>query len=252
MNRNLLYLTIGLGIVIAGLLGVWLDRFVPDDYQSTFSESIGVGLNDSDSATEEGLHSKVQTSVLDVSSVDFDSNKSPGDGSEYSDDAVTAENSDSVISEASSINRDSLNSESEYTQPILSERARRVIEEVQTRQLAGQWEEALNEMNALYTEFQDLNSFEQSTLLNFYTNTLIRMQMWEEAVSAFTLMLTIEDLRPTHHARALLAIGQLHSRLGAVDEATSHYNAWLDFTEGLDEFAEQRERVLEQLSQIGN
>ena len=121
----------------------------------------------------------------------------------------------------------------------LSERTVRILEEVQSRQLAGQWEEALNELNALYAEYDQLNSFEQATMLNFYTNTLIRFQMWEEAITAFALMTTIPNIRSDINARALLSLGQLNERVGDIRNSAAYYERWLDSIDGL-EISEER------------
>lgn len=133
--------------------------------------------------------------------------------------------------------------------PRLSQRIVDVISEVQTRQLDGQWEEALNEMNALYIAFDELNPFEQSTLLNFYTNTLFQLEMWQESISAFSLMLTIPDLRPDVNARALMTLGQLHNRVGEPEAAITYYEYWLAFTDEMANMEDQTQRVKQLLTQ---
>lgn len=139
----------------------------------------------------------------------------------------------------------------EFSHPNeLSSKVMRVIAEVQSRQLDGQWEEALNEMNALYADFDSLRPFEQVTLLNFYTNTLIRLEMWNESISAFSRILTIPELRPDLNARALLALGQLHSRTGDKQQAQGFYHEWLAFTEGKPGFEQQTPRVQLQLAAL--
>ena len=112
--------------------------------------------------------------------------------------------------------------------PRLSPHVFRVIDEVQQRQLDGQWEEALNEMNALYAEFDDLTPYEQMFLLNFYTNTLLQLEMWQEAISAFSMLLEVPELGPDTSARALLSLGQLHSRFGEPELAVLYLESWLD------------------------
>lgn len=127
--------------------------------------------------------------------------------------------------------------------PRLSPRVFDVISEVQERQLAGQWEEALNEMNALYHELDTLNPFEQATLLNFYTNTLLRMEMWQESITAFNMILQVPDLRPDVNARALLALGQLHARVGEGPEGAAYLQEWLNYTNGMENMGEMTPRV---------
>lgn len=134
----------------------------------------------------------------------------------------------------------------------MSDRVRNIIEEVQTRQLENQWEEALNEMNALYTEYESLNSFEQAVLLNFYTNTLLRLEMWQESVTAFSQMLLIDDLRPEINARALLALGQLHSRLGEDQAAVEYFENWLIFTTNMEGLEQQSQQVRQYLDSIAS
>lgn len=128
-------------------------------------------------------------------------------------------------------------------EPKLSPYVVSVLTEVQRRQLAEQWEEALNELNALYQDYDTLSSFEQSTLLNFYSNTLLSLQMWEEAISAFTMMLTIPNLEMETNARATLALGQLHTQAGDLQTAAAYYRAWLDESNITGQTPEQIERV---------
>ena len=139
------------------------------------------------------------------------------------------------------------NPESEARQ--LSQHVFEVITEVQTRQLDGQWEEALNEMNALYKNFDNLNSFEQATLLNFYTNTLLQLEMLQESITAFSQMLTIQDLSPDVNARALVALGQLHNQQGEYAQSISYLEYWLEFTSDMDSMQAQRPRVIQLLEE---
>ncbi|PCH60511.1 MAG: hypothetical protein COC19_05900 [SAR86 cluster bacterium] len=131
----------------------------------------------------------------------------------------------------------------EVQAPRLSERVVRVMQEVQARQQDSQWEEALNEMNALYTEFDTLNPLEQSTLLNFYTNTLINLNMLQESISAFSLLLTVQDLQANNYARALRSLGQLHGAVGENQAAIAYLNEWLDYTAGMDNMEQEIQRV---------
>lgn len=145
-------------------------------------------------------------------------------------------------------NSNPTDAQADVAQPVLSDRVFFVIEEAQKRQQAGQFQEALIELNALYTDFDSMNPFEQATLLNFYTNILLRLEMWQESIAAFSLMLTLDDLRPDINARALLALGQLHTQANDIDAATAYYNEWLDFTRDMDGLEAQTERVKQQLN----
>jgi|GEM_PF-1287451 len=129
------------------------------------------------------------------------------------------------------------------SEPRLSPHVVSVLTEVQRRQVAEQWEEALNELNALYQNYNTLSSFEQSTLLNFYTNTLLSLQMWEEAISAFTLMQLIPNLGMEENARSKLALGQLHTQTGDLETAAAYYRAWLEESNITGRTPEQIERV---------
>lgn len=107
-----------------------------------------------------------------------------------------------------------------------------IIEEVQERQLQDQMEEALNELNALYQRFDELNPFEQQTVLNFYTNTLIALEMYQETITAFSLMLTIPELDATTETRAIRSLGQLHGAVGEPEAAVYYLTQWLERVEG--------------------
>jgi tetratricopeptide (TPR) repeat protein len=128
----------------------------------------------------------------------------------------------------------------------LSQRVRNILEEVQFRQLDNQWDAALNEMNALYLEFERLNTFEQASLLNFYTNTLLKLEMWDEAITAFSLLTTIPDLRPDANARATLALGQLHQRVGDIESSIYYFETWLESIDGL-QISEERIQGVKEL-----
>src|SRR5690606_7041453 len=116
-------------------------------------------------------------------------------------------------------------------------------------QQQGEWEAALDAMNALYRDFDSLNDFEKVTLLNFYTNTLLRLEMWQESITAFSQMLEVPDLRPDLGARALMALGQLHARIGEHDRAVVYYQSFLDATAGMNNMDEQRATVTRLLAE---
>lgn len=140
-------------------------------------------------------------------------------------------------------------SQDEAATPVLSEQVFAVIEDVQQKQMDGKWEESLVELNALYEDFDNLNSFEQTTLLNFYTNTLIRFEMWPEAIGAFSRMLTVPDLRPDLGARALMALGQLHAQVGEYAASITYLTTWQDLTAGMENMERSNERVTQLLAQ---
>jgi len=159
----------------------------------------------------------------------------------------SAENSSRPVERSGQSTRNSTQPEENPTS-VLSERVFNVIDEAQWLQQSGQWEESLVGLNALYSDFESMNAFEQSTLLNFYTNTLIRLEMWQESISAFTLMLTIPDLRPDINARALMALAQLHERVDESDLAMDYYEEWLEYTRDMPGMEQQTARVEQQLN----
>lgn len=138
------------------------------------------------------------------------------------------------------------------TRPILSPRVYNIINEVQERQLAGQWKEAPIEMNALYAELDQLTPFEQATLLNFYTKTLTRLEMWQESITAYNLILQMPDLRPDLGARALLALGQLHVREGERVEGIAYLREWLNYTSGMENMDALTPRVNDLIACLSN
>ncbi|OGT72692.1 MAG: hypothetical protein A3H44_06435 [Gammaproteobacteria bacterium RIFCSPLOWO2_02_FULL_57_10] len=167
---------------------------------------------------------------------------------------VTQNAPQSAVPASVAINRNtSTPTESPEPQPAtLSPRVYNIINEVQLRQQAGQWEEALNEMNALYAELDQLTPFEQATLLNFYTNTLTRLEMWQEAITAFNLILQVPELRPDLSARALLALGQLHAREGERVEGIAYLKEWLNYTNSMENMSALTPRVNDMITCLSN
>tara|TARA_R110001592_G_scaffold191253_1_gene437394 strand:- start:381 stop:1121 length:741 start_codon:yes stop_codon:yes gene_type:complete len=139
--------------------------------------------------------------------------------------------------------------EEEPVAPMLSAEVFAVIEDVQQKQLDGQWDESLQVLNALYENFDELNNFEKITLLNFYTNTLLKFEMWPEAIGAFSRMLTVPDLRPDWGARALVALGQLHAEVGEYAASISYLTSWQELTADMENMQGSNERVAQLLAQ---
>lgn len=134
--------------------------------------------------------------------------------------------------------------------PRMSQATFSVIQQVQDQQLNGEWLASLEAMNGLYNNFEQLNSLEQVTLLNFYNNALIQLEMWQEAISAFTLMLTVPDLRSDLYARTLIALGQLHSRENEPEAARAYLEEWQIMHGNQPGYADQQARVEELLSEL--
>lgn len=161
--------------------------------------------------------------------------------------ATTAALSSSTSGSAGHV--DPERAQGESVTEVLGEYVFAVIEDVQQKQLDGRWEESLVDLNALYEDFDQLNSFEQTTLLNFYTNTLLRFEMWPEAIGAFSRMLTIPYLRPDLGARALMALGQLHARVGEHAASISYLTSWQDMTSGMENMERSNNTVAQLLAQ---
>ena len=177
-------------------------------------------------------------------------------GTEFNDTDTDGSRGDQLVSPAANNSKSvegvtSANSRSQNDAValVLSEQVFAVIEDVQQKQMDGKWEESLVELNTLYEEFDELNSFEQTTLLNFYTNTLVRFEMWPEAIGAFSRMLTIPDLRPDIGARALLALGQLHAQEGEYAASITYLTSWQELTAGMENMERNNERVAQLLAQ---
>lgn len=234
-------------LIIAALLIV-SDLFFPVAHEpASDSAVVGAGDHVSDVSDDESasvdLEPPTEASERDGAALAAD----------LSNDNMAARVSDSTSSGMKTQPPKSKNppQQSESRAQVLSPRVLEIIEEVQKRQLDGQWEEALNEMNALYTEMYTLNSFEQMTLLNFYTNVLLRLEMWQEAISAFSLLRTIEDVRPDVEVRSLMALGQLSQRVDDKEAAVGYYELWLAATQGqagLEQQTATVKRFIDELS----
>ena len=185
-----------------------------------------------------------------------DSLVSAGDDEAEDETLATSSSSAQTAQGPNSLNRSSAegraqnaDSSEEEGPLVLSDSVFASIENVQQLQLDGQWEGSLDILNALYEDFDELNSFEQVTLLNYYTNTLLRFEMWPESIGAFSRMLTIPDLRPDIGARALMALGQLHAEVGQYAASISYLRSWQDVTVGMENMERSNARVNELLEQ---
>lgn len=247
MNRRLLViLCAGLALVLG--IVFWTTTSTPNPTQGPVRQG---------SASEQQvLPNQAQSPALadgaDRADRQFDSANSPAtvQCDEDSANPITAaaeqpSTSDNASSEHSTIAR----TQDQAAVPVLSEHVIAVIEAVQKKQLDGQWEESLTDLNALYADYEKLNSFEQTTLLNFYTNTLLRFEMWQEAIGAFSRMLTIPDLRSDLGVRALMALGQLHARVGEYAASITYLTSWQIMTTGMENMEHSNARVEQLLAQ---
>jgi len=88
-------------------------------------------------------------------------------------------------------------------------------------------EAAKERLDALYeSEFADANSFEQSTILNFYTNYYLMQQDYPEALQTFEQLLEIEGLRADTRLRTLRSLGQLYAHQERWQESLDAYSEW--------------------------
>ena len=245
MTRKSLLAAIGVFVGSALLFSLYM-FFRNEQGPASVTDAVGDSLNDAGqpaSRDSRVLDNDGAPGNPDSQSVSANSQIASQPGDNEVDSTSRGSYQGNSVDAASGGSGQSNNEDTESDTPQLSQQVFDVITEVQKRQVDRQWEEALNEMNALYANFDELNSFEQATLLNFYTNALLALEMWNESISAFTLMLTVTDLRPDVHARALMALGQLHAQVGESESAILYYESFLDFAEGMEDMEDRIQRV---------
>jgi len=89
-------------------------------------------------------------------------------------------------------------------------------------------------LDELYENRYDrMNSFEQQTILNFYTNYYLTLENYPEAIRIFRQLLTIEDLREDVRLRTLRSLGQLEAAEENWQASIDFYQQWRDLS--LDE-----------------
>lgn len=143
------------------------------------------------------------------------------------DDAVTRDNR--VASDIRRRITDSLQPSPDRSSELLSAEVYRVISEVQKLFTDDRIPEGLAKLNALYYEkFDGLSSFEQATVLNFYTNALLAYRMLPEATAAFEKILTVDNVREDIRLRALKSLGQLSAAQDEFADAVAYLNQFLE------------------------
>lgn len=120
------------------------------------------------------------------------------------------------------------------TSEVLSEPFFRDIAETQKYMVNEQWAEAIEKLNTLYQGWDEMNDFEKSTLLNFYTNLFISKNMYPETILTFETMLGLPTLRPDIELRALKALGQLNMAEENYTSSIEYFNRHLESSEGRD------------------
>lgn len=250
-NRRLLLLCVSLAFVVA--ISSWLYVKAPPARSMQLGEARSTELTDEDTqaqalANEQG-GSSTELQVADSLAPVGEGESEDEALATSSNNAQTTQNSNNLNAPSAGAGAQNADSSEEGGPLVLSDSVFTAIENTQQLQLDGQWEASLDVLNALYEDFDQLNSFEQVTLLNFYTNTLLRFEMWPESIGAFSRMLTIPDLRPDIGARALMALGQLHAEVGQYAASISYLRSWQDVTVGMENMERSNERVNELLEQ---
>lgn len=86
------------------------------------------------------------------------------------------------------------------------------INNIQQLMMDEQWDVALEQLNTMYEQRDQLNGFERSTMLMFYTNVLVHHQMYDEATIVYQEVVTIPETHASVRDRALRALEQLNAR----------------------------------------
>ena len=245
------FLTLCAGLAVALGAALWLPPATPPQHEQVLRETADEHLVESTQAPTPTLLSESNNSNTPAQVANT---RSPAtvlaEEVEANPNATSsAQPAVNNSSPSASARNATTSSQEEPAGPVLSKRVFAVIEDVQQKQMDGQWEESLLELNELYEYFDQLNSFEQTVMLNFYTNTLLRYQMWPEAIGAFSRMLTIPDLRPDLGARALVALGQLHAQVGEYAASISYLTSWQNLTAGMENMEGSNKTVAELLAQ---
>ncbi len=238
-------------LVIAGLSSWWLIQSEEprSDIEQTPAQHSSFATADQPSVTTDGASIESSQVLRNTESASATTSAAPEAEPPATQSATglhLGNTSDNPQQETESLSE---NTEPEET-PRMSQATFSVTQQVQELQLNGEWLASLEAMNRLYNNFEQLNSLEQVTLLNFYTNALIQLKMWQEAISVFTLMLTVPDLRSDLNARTLIALGQLHSRENEPEAARAYLEEWLIMHGDQPEYADQQARVEELLSEL--
>ncbi len=97
-------------------------------------------------------------------------------------------------------------------------------------------EQAKQLLDLLYDGyFESSNSFEQSTILSFYTNYYLMQSDFVSALQIFEQILTIEDLRDDAELRALRSLGQLYAVEERWGDSINSFESWLQLSGENDE-----------------
>jgi TonB family protein len=97
------------------------------------------------------------------------------------------------------------------------------------------WESAKRRLDRLMeSSFGEMNRFEKTTTLSFYSNYWLAHQNYAEAIGVFEHILQIEDQRSDIRLRALRSLGQLYAAEERWQESLDNYAAWNELSDRED------------------
>lgn len=82
--------------------------------------------------------------------------------------------------------------------------------------------------------WENLNDFEKTSLLNFYVNYWLGVGDYREAINTFEQILQIEEVREDILLRTYRSLGQLYAALEEWEPSIRNYNAWRERSDGDD------------------
>lgn len=94
------------------------------------------------------------------------------------------------------------------------------------------WESAKQRLDQLMeSSFEEMNRFEKTTTLSFYSNYWLAQQNYGEAIDVFERILQIEDQRTSIRLRALRSLGQLYAAEENWQQSLDNYSAWNELSD---------------------
>ncbi len=102
------------------------------------------------------------------------------------------------------------------------------LAEVTTRLQSGQLEEALNELDALYADYEILNNEEQFLVMSGYANYFLAAGELEEVMRIYEESLNIADLPGETLLLIYRTLGQLGLRLQQYDKGIAYFDSYLE------------------------
>lgn len=94
------------------------------------------------------------------------------------------------------------------------------------------WEAARQRLDQLMeSSYEEMNRFEKTTTLSFYSNYWLAHQNYGEAIDVFERILQIEDQRTSIRLRALRSLGQLYAAEENWQQSLDNYSAWNELSD---------------------